>query len=149
MTCTCYSVAKVSTEATMAKLIQRTGLFVAHPEAVVVTTEAAVVVATEAVVVAIEAVVVAIEAVVVAIEAVIVVPEAVTPETDDAATTVASLVSLPSLILSWLFLLVGKADDAPVVGVVITDAVDSMTVVLAGVELARFYLTTFYVCSLR
>lgn len=127
MTCTCYSVAKVSTEATMAKLIQRTGLFVAHPEVVVVTTEA----------------------VVVALEAVIVVPEAVTPETDDAATTVASLVSLPSLILSWLFLLVGKADDAPVVGVVITDAVDSMTVVLAGVELARFYLTTFYVCSLR
>ena len=111
----------------MAKLIQRTGLFVAHPEVVVVTTEA----------------------VVVALEAVIVVPEAVTPETDDAATTVASLVSLPSLILSWLFLLVGKADDAPVVGVVITDAVDSMTVVLAGVELARFYLTTFYVCSLR
>ena len=127
MTCTCYSVAKVSTEATMAKLIQRTGLFVAHPEVVVVTTEA----------------------VVVALEAVNVVPEAVTPETDDAATTVASLVSLPSLILSWLFLLVGKADDAPVVGVVITDAVDSMTVVLAGVELARFYLTTFYVCSLR
>ena len=127
MACTCYSVAKVSTEATMAKLIQRTGLFVAHPEVVVVTTEA----------------------VVVALEAVIVVPEAVTPETDDAATTVASLVSLPSLILSWLFLLVGKADDAPVVGVVITDAVDSMTVVLAGVELARFYLTTFYVCSLR
>ena len=127
MTCTCYSVAKVSTEATMAKLIQRTGLFVAHPEVVVVTTEA----------------------VVVALEAVIVVPEAVTPETDDVATTVASLVSLPSLILSWLFLLVGKADDAPVVGVVITDAVDSMTVVLAGVELARFYLTTFYVCSLR
>ena len=111
----------------MAKLIQRTGLFVAHPEVVVVTTEA----------------------VVVALEAVIVVPEAVTPETDDAAATVASLVSLPSLILSWLFLLVGKADDAPVVGVVITDAVDSMTVVLAGAELARFYLTRFYVCSLR